>query len=142
MGTTRENAARGAPGCASSRFIYTAKADAAERHIGGLYCRHPTLKPIDLCSHLARLLLPPPRPDGRPRRLLVPFSGAGSEVIGALRAGWDEVVGVELDLENATQSRRRIAGDAPLLNVHQAAGLEKATARQASLDISAAPNVF
>ena len=58
---------------------------------------HPTVKPLALTEYLARLILPPPR--DTPRRLLVPFSGSGSEIIGALRAGWDEVVGIELDAD-------------------------------------------
>lgn len=55
---------------------------------------HPTVKPIELNRWLATLLLPPESVE--PRRILVPFAGAGSEMIGCLRAGWDEVVGVEL----------------------------------------------
>lgn len=43
------------------------------------------------------MLLPPP--EYAPRRLLVPFSGVGSEIIGALLAGWDEVVCVEINPE-------------------------------------------
>ncbi|KKL18257.1 hypothetical protein LCGC14_2477280, partial [marine sediment metagenome] len=31
----------------------------------------------------------------KPRRLLVPFAGSGSEMVGAIEAGWDEIVGVE-----------------------------------------------
>lgn len=54
---------------------------------------HPTLKPIALVRWLATLLLPPQL--DRPRRLLIPYSGAGSECIGAYRAGWDEIVGIE-----------------------------------------------
>ena len=54
---------------------------------------HPTLKPIALARWLATLLLPPVL--DRPRRILVPFSGSGSEMIGAIRAGWDEVVGIQ-----------------------------------------------
>jgi DNA modification methylase len=54
---------------------------------------HPTVKPLDLCRYLAALLLPPA--SVAPRRLLVPFSGSGSEMIGAEQAGWDEVVGIE-----------------------------------------------
>ncbi len=98
----------------ASRFFYTAKAAPEERKIGGIDCTHPTLKPIDLTAYLAKLLLPPER--DTPRRLLVPFSGAGSEIIGALRAGWDEVVGIELDPAYAEMSTARIKGDAPLLN--------------------------
>jgi len=54
---------------------------------------HPTVKPIALARWLATLLLPPPL--GRPRRILVLYAGSGSEMIGAMRAGWDEIVGVE-----------------------------------------------
>ena len=54
---------------------------------------HPTVKPISLCYWLATLLLPPP--GDKPRRILVPFSGSGSEMIACLLAGWDEVVGIE-----------------------------------------------
>jgi hypothetical protein len=52
---------------------------------------HPTLKPIALTSWLATLVQVP---NGR---LLVPFSGAGSEMIGGYRAGWREIVGIERD---------------------------------------------
>jgi site-specific DNA-methyltransferase (adenine-specific) len=55
---------------------------------------HPTIKPIALTEYLARLLLPPV--EYAPRRVFVPFAGAGSEAIGAMRAGWEEVVGVEM----------------------------------------------
>lgn len=55
---------------------------------------HPTIKPLTLARWLATLLLPPARYG--PRRLLVPFAGTGSEMIGGMLAGWDEVEGVEL----------------------------------------------
>ncbi len=115
-GTEECVAHRGADKGGASRFFYCAKADEAERWIGGVLCEHPTLKPIDLCTWLARLVLPPPRRDGEPRRLLVPFCGAGSEMIGALRAGWDEVIGIEKGERWAIDARRRVASDAPLLN--------------------------
>lgn len=57
---------------------------------------HPTIKPIQLTEYLATLLLPPS--EYAPRRCFVPFAGVGSEMIGAVRAGWEEVEGVELDL--------------------------------------------
>lgn len=60
---------------------------------------HPTLKPIKLCRWIAGLLLPPP--EYAPRRILVPTAGTGSEMIGCLLAGWDEVIGIEL--ENSEQ---------------------------------------
>jgi len=68
---------------------------------------HPTVKPIALTKWLATLLLPPP--EYAPRRLLVPFAGSGSEMIGALLAGWEEIVGVELLRENVNIARARIA---------------------------------
>ena len=54
---------------------------------------HPCVKPLALCRHLATLLLPPSCVT--PRRLLVPFCGSGSEMIGGVQAGWNEIVGVE-----------------------------------------------
>jgi hypothetical protein len=70
---------------------------------------HPTLKPIDLTRQLTTLLLPPERTDGEPRKLLVPFSGAGSEMIGALLAGWDHATGIEQSAEYSEIARQRIA---------------------------------
>lgn len=58
------------------------------------YNDHPTLKPIKLTKWLATLLLPPAA--YAPRRLLIPFAGVASEGIGALLAGWDEIVMVEM----------------------------------------------
>ena len=58
------------------------------------YNDHPTLKPIKLTKWLATLLLPPEA--YAPRRLLIPFAGVASEGIGALLAGWDEIVMVEM----------------------------------------------
>ncbi len=96
-----------------SRFFYTSKVSTKERNMGmpdGLVNEHPTMKPIDLTRHLATLLLPPSRsPEDAPRRLLVPFSGVGSEMIGALLAGWDEVIGIEQRLDYAEIAEKRIA---------------------------------
>lgn len=39
---------------------------------------------------------------------LVPFSGAGSEMIGALLGGWDEVVGIEQSAEYVEIARARL----------------------------------
>lgn len=90
----------------ASRFFYCSKVSPRERHLGGIDCRHPTLKPISLCTYLATLLLPPP--PSSPRCILVPFSGAGSEVIGALKAGWDKVYGIEQDEEYNMWAEARI----------------------------------
>ena len=79
----------------ASRFFYVAKASKRERNAGceDLPNDHPCLKPLHLTRYLASLLLPPA--SVAPRRLLVPFAGSGSEMIGGEQAGWDEVVGVE-----------------------------------------------
>lgn len=68
---------------------------------------HPTIKPISLTRYLATLLLPPA--EYGPRRLLVPFAGAGSEVCGADLAGWEEVTGIELEADYvAIANARRV----------------------------------
>ena len=69
---------------------------------------HPTVKPVDLIRWLATLALPPKR-EGFTRRVLVPFSGSGSEMIECLLAGWDEVVGIEINPEYADIARARLA---------------------------------
>jgi len=92
----------------AARFFYCAKASRAERTAAGeVENAHPCVKPLALCEYLARLILPPER--DTPRRLLVPFAGSGSEAIGALRAGWDAVDGIELDAAHADVARARIA---------------------------------
>lgn len=68
---------------------------------------HPTIKPISLTRYLATLLLPPP--EYGPRRLLIPFSGAGSEIIGADLAGWEDVTGIELEAEHVAIANARRA---------------------------------
>jgi site-specific DNA-methyltransferase (adenine-specific) len=124
----------------ASRFFYCAKASSSERN-AGLYCfdeqtvsdgrqkaidnpyqrgkslrrnTHPTVKPIDLCRYLATLILPPASVGTR--RLLVPFSGSGSEIIGALRAGWDHVTAIEQEGQYIQIAVERVINDAPLFN--------------------------
>jgi site-specific DNA-methyltransferase (adenine-specific) len=67
---------------------------------------HPCVKPLALARHLATLLLPPA--SVAPRRLLVPFAGTASEVIGAMQAGWDEIVGIEQDARYCEIAKRRV----------------------------------
>jgi DNA modification methylase len=76
----------------SSRFFYCAKASSKERGEGN---NHATVKPIALCQYLATLVLPPPSVPNH--SILVPFSGSGSEMIGTMLAGWDNIIGVEQD---------------------------------------------
>lgn len=67
---------------------------------------HPTKKPIRLNAWLARLILPPQQAEMR--RILVPFAGSGSEVMGALSAGWDEAIGIELAPDFCQVARARL----------------------------------
>lgn len=90
-----------------SRFFYCAKASRKEREEGTDGNTHPCLKPLDLNRYLSSLILPPKR--DTPRRVLVPFSGSGSEMIGALLAGWDEAVGIEREAEYVAIAQARLA---------------------------------
>lgn len=74
----------------ASRFFYCAKASRTERDGN----KHPCVKPLALVEYLARLVLPT-----KPGTILVPFAGSGSEVIGALRAGWPSVLGIEREAQ-------------------------------------------
>ena len=93
------------PRCDSSNWEYAPPLK--EGHKGkGIANHHPTVKPIALNRWLASLLLPPS--SVKPRRLLIPFAGVASEGIGALQAGWDEVVMVEKSREYVRIGRRRM----------------------------------
>ena len=111
----------------ASRFFYCAKSSKSERNAGlegfepkaGIRSNaprenedvktplrtnhHPTVKPLSLTKYLATLIKPPTG-----GRLLVPFSGSGSEMIGALQAGWEYVEGVELTEEYIPIAKARI----------------------------------
>jgi len=87
----------------ASRFFYCPKASQKERRGND----HATIKPLVLCEYLARLILPPM--GKRARRLLVPYCGTGSEMIGAWLVGWDYIHGVEIDPKSVATARRRLA---------------------------------
>ncbi|NQU22454.1 MAG: site-specific DNA-methyltransferase [Candidatus Nealsonbacteria bacterium] len=92
-----------------SRFFYCPKANKKERNHGlpaGQKNAHTCVKPIALCEYLARLILPPEREDIR--RLLVPYAGTGSEMIGAMAAGWETIFGIERDAESVRIAEARI----------------------------------
>lgn len=102
----------------ASRFFYQAKASKSEREAGltppegkKRANTHPTVKPIELNRYFANLLLPPPRSTAR--KILVPFSGVASEVIGALQAGWEHVEAIEINPEYVTIAQQRIAHHVP-----------------------------
>ena len=95
---------------------------------------HPTLKPIALTRYLARLVLPPPR--STPRRIVVPFAGSGSEMIGALLAGWDDVTGIEkeFDYVQIARARLKVAVENPrAFDAEVRATAEKPNAAQISI---------
>lgn len=99
--------ARGADSGGASRFFYCAKASASERD-GNI---HPTVKPLKLTEYLARLILPPHGDE--PRRMMVPFAGSGSEMLGALAAGWDDVLGIEREVPYIVIADRRLHASFP-----------------------------
>ncbi|GAG95201.1 unnamed protein product, partial [marine sediment metagenome] len=68
---------------------------------------HPCCKPIALTRWLATLLLPPEL--YAPRRILIPFCGTMSEGIGALLAGWEEIVGIDNEREYVEIAEARLA---------------------------------
>lgn len=67
---------------------------------------HPTVKPVLLMEWLASLLLP--SSIYTPRRLFVPCAGVASEMLGARRAGWDEITGVEIGEEYVQIGQKRL----------------------------------
>lgn len=90
-------------------LFYSGKASRSERDAGLAKKEnpHPTVKPISLTTYLAKLLSPPP--EYAPRRILVPFSGVGSEIIGALKSGgFDEATGVDFNSKYCDIAKRRI----------------------------------
>lgn len=112
-----------------SRYFYCPKASKLERNLGceelpivdpdvrddvgkGTYTEkgiapqqnhHPTVKPLDLCRYLATLIMPP-----KERSIIVPFSGSGSEMIGCMLSGYDEVTGIESQSQYITIAEKRI----------------------------------
>lgn len=98
----------------ASRFYYCAKASTSEREAGLVpepgkkrANNHPTAKPLDLNRYFTKLILPPARDDDS-RKLLIPFSGVGSEMIGAFKGGWDHVTGIELQAEYVDLAHQRL----------------------------------
>ena len=119
----------------SARFFYTAKTSRKERNLGldalpeletqvtgwsgdGMPLRqngterkmpkakntHPTVKPIKLTEYLSKLLLPPIENSS----ILIPFSGSGSEVIGAMLAKWNVITALEIDIDYCNIAENRI----------------------------------
>jgi DNA modification methylase len=140
---TQRSAADGAvlPG-SGTRFLYTPKPDRAERDIGcedlapasggeataradgtaglqnpragagrngGSRNIHPTVKSVDLMRWLCRLITP------KGGLVLDPFMGSGSTGVACSREGL-RFIGIERERAYFEIARRRLVGDAPLLN--------------------------
>jgi len=88
--------------------LNTEKADAYQARKSARHNPHPCCKPLALCEYLARLIVPPPEYRDT-ARLLVPFAGSGSEMIGAVQAGWQNVAGIEISEEYIEIAKQRIA---------------------------------
>jgi site-specific DNA-methyltransferase (adenine-specific) len=72
--------------------------------------QHPTVKPLALCYYLGKLICPPPEYHiTHNPRLFVPFSGTGSEVIGAALAGWQSIDAVEIDSSYVSIAKERLS---------------------------------
>jgi site-specific DNA-methyltransferase (adenine-specific) len=78
-----------------SRFFYVNKASTRERDAGlDQKNPHPTVKPVELSAYLAAMVVPPETYLDT-AKIAVPFSGSGSEIIGAMLAGWRNIDGFE-----------------------------------------------
>jgi DNA modification methylase len=64
---------------------------------------HPTLKPIELNKKILSLFKTP-----NPQRILYPFAGAGSEIIGGIMAGFDNWDGCEINSQYVEIANKRI----------------------------------
>lgn len=91
---------------------YYPKVAKKERNMGidienGDKSNHPTLKPINLICEIAKLFK---LPDIVDQKIYIPFSGAGSEVIGFLKAGYDHenITSCEMNEEYVNISKKRI----------------------------------
>jgi len=89
----------------SNPVFYHPLVGTTERYEGCPTNNHATLKPIKLWQDLSRLFLPP---ELYQPRLLVPCSGAGSEVIGAMYGGFKHIVGVELEKNHINIAKERL----------------------------------
>ena len=82
--------------------------DGSERKEPLKHNTNPCVKPLALCEYLARLIVPPEE-YREEAKLLVPFCGSGSEIIGALMAGWRNVTGIDIVPEYLEIAELRIA---------------------------------
>lgn len=92
----------------AARFFYCAKASPTDRKEGSGTNEHITVKPTDLMRELVRLVTP------LGGTTLDPFMGSGSTGKAAELEGFD-FIGIDIDADNVSLAKLRIAGDVPLL---------------------------
>ena len=83
-------------------YIYQPKVSKAERN-AGCENNHPTLKPIDLNYKILKLFKTP-----NEQTICFPFAGAGSEIIGGIKAGFNKWHGCEISEEYVEIANARI----------------------------------
>ena len=83
-------------------YIYQPKVSKAERN-AGCENNHPTLKPIDLNYKVLKLFKTP-----NEQTICFPFAGAGSEIIGGIKAGFNNWHGCEINEEYVAIANARI----------------------------------
>lgn len=87
-------------------YIYNKKVGKVERHLGlqeGTNV-HPTVKPIDLNYKILKLFKLPIE-----QKIIYPFAGVGSEVIGGIQAGFNQYEACEINQEYVDIGNARIA---------------------------------
>lgn len=75
----------------------------AEDRQASTHNSHPTLKPISLIERILKLFKTP-----NAQRILIPFSGSGSEIIGAYKAGFEYIEGSEINEAYVEIAKARI----------------------------------
>lgn len=75
----------------------------AERPFNPIKNNHPTLKPLSLNEKVLRLFKTP-----NSQRICYPFAGAGSEIIGGIKAGFDNWTACELNQDYIDIANARI----------------------------------
>jgi hypothetical protein len=86
-------------------YIYCPKVSKAERNAGceEVKSNHPTMKPISLNEKVLKLFKTP-----NEQTIFIPFCGSGSEIIGAIKAGFENYIGVEINPDYIEIANARI----------------------------------
>lgn len=74
-----------------------------ERPFNSIKNNHPTLKPIKLNERILKLFKTP-----NEQKIIYPFAGSGSEIIGGIKAGFNNWVGCEINPDYVEIAKARI----------------------------------